>query len=381
MKIAILTHAQGHNYGGILQNWALQQILIRLGHNPLTIRYWGLTKVRKFLFDMILYTKYYVKRLLRHPTRHQSILPKQYNDTCNEYNPAYRLMRDFVHHNTRLTPLISPITFDKLVNAKFDCIIVGSDQVWRLAYMGHLLSEMFCAFVPEEATMPRIAYAASFGIGQWDYNRQQTDMASNAIKRFRAISVREKSGVKLCREYLGIDAVQTLDPTLLLTPTDYDSLIPPKILMSVPDDCVGIYILDLSQGKRKIIESVCKILNKRPHYFGVSVKCARQNPPVEHWLASVKKSSFIITDSFHGTAFAINYHVPFISIANSKRGTDRFSSILDSLGLGERMINESESDIGQKLNIVQGEVDWQNVDKVLSALRTESIDFLRSNLK
>ena len=112
---------------------------------------------------------------------------------------------------------------------RFDAYVVGSDQVWRPTYnLGDKLFDMYLAFADGQQ-VKRLSYAASFGVDKWEYSDDQTRICSELAKQFDAISVREKSGVKLCADNLGVDAIHVLDPTMLLDPSDYNKLIGKQI--------------------------------------------------------------------------------------------------------------------------------------------------------
>ena len=117
--------------------------------------------------------------------------------------------------NTYLQPqtqLFSSVkSVQKIGNYDFDAVIVGSDQVWRKGYNDDRKSNFFLDFITNKKTK-KIAYAASFGVDFWGYSPQETKRYSELIKKFDGISVREDSGQKLCKEYLGVEATHVLDP-------------------------------------------------------------------------------------------------------------------------------------------------------------------------
>lgn len=368
MRIGILTQPLGHNYGGILQNFALQRVLVEMGHNVLTFDFSALFHEKRSLKrDTLDICSYVFKHAVFHPTRKYNRLPWQ---------DDLKFMKNFVRKNI---PLFSCLKSPDEGKPKFDAYMVGSDQVWRPIYNGKALKWMYCDFLPEDSRLPLVAYAASFGVGEWEYTPEQTEMARRNIRRFKAVSVREASGIKLCREHLGVEAVHVLDPTLLLNPTDYMALVPKRTLVKVPEGCVGVYILDLTDRKREIVETVCRVLGKRPVYFGCRPEGKTKFPSVENWLAHFERSSFIITDSFHGTAFSINFRRPFISIANPARGADRFTSLLDSVGLQERLISE-DGTMSVFGALARRSIDWSAVNNRLNALRKHSMEFLEGAL-
>lgn len=372
MKIGILTQHLGNNYGGILQNWALQQVLKDLGYIPITIKYIHRYKLKKGFNYIYSIGAYIIKHLIRHRTRIYNKLPW-------ERKPNNELFK-FIKNNIHLSKYqnLNNKGEKKLLRNRFKYIIIGSDQVWRPKYNKNYLNLMYCSIVPKESDICRIAYAASFGTKDWEYDVNQSEMAKKAIKGFKAISVREKSGIKLCKEYLNADASFVLDPTFLLTPQHYLRLIPENTLRNLGKGKMGIYILDDTEEKRNLIDEISQVLKLEPHYIGKINQKTYQKDSIEEWLAAFAKCEFIITDSFHGTAFSIIFNKPFITILNKDRGMERFISLLSELDLLERLMNPSEIQKGQI--IIRNDIDWGKVNSKLNNLRRDSINFLTNAL-
>lgn len=370
MKIGILTQPLGHNYGGILQNWALHQILSGLGHHPITIKYIGKSYGQKILTGIRDIAAYIVKHIIAHPTRHKNKLPWDYS--------PYTLLRRFVKNNIAQTPYLSNVNECKIRKLGLDRIIIGSDQIWRPIYNKKHLGLMFADFLSDDSPKT-FAYGASFGTEAWEYSEEQTLMAQRAIKKFQSISVREKSGIDLCRKYFGREAVHVLDPTLLLNEHDYKELIKPSVFSSLPSLYAAVYILDITNAKRQIIDTICKEIGLKPFYFGNVKSDGRNLVPVEYWLATMMKSSFVITDSFHGAAFAINFRKSFITIVNHERGASRFDSLLGMFGLTNRAIDLScDYDLD---NIISERIDWNIIDSLHKKYKRKSLEYLTRNLQ
>ena len=194
MKIAILTHPLGANYGGILQAYALSTYLKSKGHEVIIIN-------RQSNLPFLLRIIKKVLVFFRHPRYH---------------NPRYKHLVNFVKRNLNYSrPLSTTKQLDSFVRKNnLDIIIVGSDQVWRADFALEYDYNYFLDFVTNQAK--KISYAASFGLSHWKYTKEQTAKIKELIDEFSFISVREDEGVTLCRQNLGIEAVHVLDPTLLL---------------------------------------------------------------------------------------------------------------------------------------------------------------------
>ncbi len=349
MKIGIFTQPLKENYGGILQNMAMQRVLRRMGHYPVTIDYdtW-----RPPLLGRI--------RLKVH-----RFFKKSKSIGCR--NDIDRFILAQINVTTKVT------TDRQLRHCmrynQFDVVLTGSDQVWRRAYNPRL----DWAFLSFANGLPRIAYAASIGVEYWDFTLEETSRCASLLKDFIAVSVREASAVELCRKYLGRNDVKVvLDPTMLLDASDY----PSKNGAATDRPYVFTYILDWDDCKGRIVESLNKKLGL-PEYsseYNSFGKKREKRLSIEGWLAGISNANLVICDSFHGTAFSILNHRPFVVLYNPERGNTRMQWLLELFGLKGRMIaGESEIKLLEP-------IDWNSVDAILKREREKSVSFLRQAL-
>lgn len=321
MKIGIITLALLENYGGVLQNYALQYVLKNMGHEPCTIDYVPLTNFHsEFPRVFGSWLKTILLRVFKgiHRPFAKFLQPKKRPDLFN----------DFVSKNITLTDQLTKYTQDVLAKGKYDAIIVGSDQVWRPC-MSLCVDDFYLKFA-KELSLKRVAYAASFGVDEWEYTAKQSRECSVLAQMFDRISVREESGVKLCREHLGVDATWVLDPTLLLESSDYM-----KLCEEVPEPSVkyiAAYVLDMKDSIRIICEKVAAEKGIALKYFSAD---ARATLSVPEWLAMFRDASYVVTDSFHGTIFSIIFGKEFKCIYNESRGSARFKSLLSMYESGK----------------------------------------------
>lgn len=213
MKIGILTLPLVDNYGGILQNYALQQTIKSLGHEPITIR--SLNKHFLYRYWPLITTKIIIAKLLGR----NSHFPELPFVAKRKHKETQRFVHDMIK-STHERYVYMPK--DIVGKHKLDAIVVGSDQVWRPMY-NELIINMFLSFCTDDK-IHRVAYAASFGVDCWEYSKSQTKKCRELIKLFDGISVREASGIALCKKHLGCNAIEVLDPTLLLTCDKYSSI-------------------------------------------------------------------------------------------------------------------------------------------------------------
>lgn len=313
MNIGIVTQPLLNNYGGILQNFALQKVLQS-------------SKNKVYTIDVVYQVSFFRFLLSKFKTLFFHFLGKKHNtikriDRLNQF-------KQFVEEKIKKTDTQQAFRKKCLLQKKIDVVIVGSDQVWRPKY-NYSIEDMYLKFA-EGHPIKRIAYAASFGVDDWEYTPKQTSECSRLAKKFDAISVREESGVKLCKECLGVDATWVLDPTLLLTKEDY---LP--ICEEVPvcnEKYLAVYVLDDN-------EEVTATYEKEATTRGLVIKKfhadSKSTLTVPEWLAMFRDASYVVTDSFHGTVFSIIFGKEFKCIYNKGRGAARFESLINLYNSGK----------------------------------------------
>ena len=381
MKMLILTQPLHTNYGGLLQAYALQQILKGMGHDVVTDRLgvvrelplWN--RALRFLYHA---TQFYILKNYRYyPYRYLFV-------SFDKESKAKRSIavntERFVNTHIDTIDLLTRNN-EHVIDAvrQFDAIVVGSDQVWRATMSD--IPTYFLSFT-KAMKMKRIAYAASFGTDDLnEYSKMDMKIASESIKLFDAVSVREKSGVRLCRDYFKMDAVHVLDPTMLLSKDDYLKLIESED-SPCSADMLLTYVLDRAPEKNEIINKIGNALHLTPYengpvkYFSNIVEnnvpeCVF--PSVSGWLAGFRAAQFVVTDSFHGTVFSIIFNKPFVAILNSERGASRFISLLSILGLENRLISTGDEVSEEHLR----PIDYTEVNKILNEWKLKSINYIR----
>ncbi len=357
MRIGIVTQPLEMNYGGILQNWALQQVLKRLGHDPITIDAYERYSTPHYLFNCL-------RTLLSKLFGKKSGFPKRYRGSLRKATTG-----EFVEQNIAKTHVMWDYKRSVVKRYHLDAIVVGSDQVWRDKYNGNHLEDMYLKFV-EGLPLKRVAYAASFGTDEWEYTQEQTRACARLAQQMDAISVRESSGVALCREYLGVDACCVLDPTLLLNASDYESLLNDK--QESHGDYLAVYCLDITPDKKAFFEQLALRRGLEARYFSAG---RFADVTVTEWLNLFRNASMVLTDSFHGTVFSILFGKEFYTMSNPQRGNTRIEGLLGQLGLEGRLV--SDADLKEPVNNV---IDWKEVYSSLDHYRNKSIEFLASSL-
>lgn len=358
MKVGIITTPLYANYGGVLQNYALQQVLRKMGHDPVTLDYMPSLSFWRYC----LYAGKTVACALMPSKRHPLKPYHHFLQRPEEFNR-------FVSDRIARTSTMVDYSTRQLSRYGIQALVVGSDQVWRYKYNHFHMEDMYLAFA-KSLKCKKIAYAASFGVEEWDYPEDVTLRIRDLAKSFDAVSVRESSGVILCRNFLGIDARVVLDPTLLLSEDDYASIC--KQEDQNADPYIASYILDSDERKQELVDSFAEERGLAVRNMTVS----ENGCSIEEWLSTIRNAEFVITDSFHGSVYSIIFRKQFLTFVNRDRGADRFNTLFSALGLNDRLLEEDISSLGEISRI-----EYEAVRTRLESLRKESYDFLKGTLE
>lgn len=374
MKIAILTLPLHTNYGGILQAYALQSILEKMGHEVDVLHNVKISSHKWWVMPLV-----YGKRMILKAMKDRSIPIFAERRLLHDKKVIEKYTSRFIDKHINLRKIKS---LRQIKKNDYDAIVVGSDQIWRSRYFKSAWhTEMKDAFLnfTKGWGIRRISYAASFGLDNLnEYSSKEVESCRQALKAYNSVSVREKSGIALLKE-IGIKSIQVLDPTLLLDKEDYLKLLDEDGGISSKGD-LFCYILDRTPYKEKVISTIAKERELQPFFVGNEVSNSklplekRIQPPVEDWLRGFRDAKFIVTDSFHACVFSIIFGKPFVVIGNDHRGLTRFTSLLSLFGLEDRMLLE-----GDKIDVT--DIDNSSVESELNNNRMFSEDFLRIALE
>lgn len=340
-RIGIITLPLNFNYGGVLQAYALCNILGELGFPTVLLEY-----QRRGL-------KSFLKTMLFRRSIISSFINK-YISTCT-------------------------LPLHGIKETGIKCLIVGSDQVWRPTMSESRKEHILRYFLNTDSSqsIKKISYAASFGVDWWEYTQEETCIISTLLSDFSAISVREDTAIALCSQNLNIEGVMhVLDPTMLLHSKHYMKLMSPSPFKT-KEIHTFIYVLDHKNvDKQRQIQT---IINPQSEILSAKIEkgCFRRylgnKMSIESWISSIFYSNVVITDSFHCCVFSILFHKTFYVIDNEKGGNTRIKSLLRLFELSDRFLQNNNMKDIQPIN-------WDKVDQILHNLRNKSLDFLISSL-
>ena len=376
MKIGILTLPLHTNYGGLLQAYALQKTLESLGHKVVVLDTDKHPNIRPWYLRPALWGYYAIQKFIKRKDV-EIFQEKRLKRIYEEYLVTSKNTQSFIdtYIHLRIYKKLSEIKRNE-----FNAIVVGSDQVWRKKYFfGCCIRNAFLYFTIGW-NIKRVAYAASFGVEKWEYNKKETAECKKAIMNFDAISVREDVGVELCSEYLGVEALHVLDPTMLLCKEDYEKIVREGNSLQ-SDGTMLTYVIDESEQKSNIVTSIAKAKGLKPfrvnsQFENISANLNdRIQPSVQQWLRGFLDADFVITDSFHACVFSIIFNKPFVVIGNKSRGLSRFNSLLSMFGLEDHLIMDiKDLDVEKNYEIPS------SVYGILNHQKELSLQFLKNNL-
>lgn len=367
-KVCLITLHRVKNYGSVLQTYATQIVLEEMGFDVEIIDYYPSRYSFLGMLKRIKNQNKYIKKsfLLRMVARF-IIIPS--------YFLRFKAFNNFIYSHLKMSSDTYK-TYEALSKKipLADIYITGSDQVWNSEWNDGIDKSLFLGFVPKEKR--KIAYAASFGKKELDnYEKEET---AALLKRYDDISVRETSGVEIVKS-LGINKVtNVVDPTLLLSGDKWR-----EISSNRYNNKKYILVYNLNRNKKidKYAENLSiktglKIfyLSYQLHEFYKKGKMIC-NPKVADFISLIDNASYIISDSFHATAFSINLNKQFVIVYPGKYST-RIQSLLKYLKLEDRVARNEED-----LDIIKKDIDYKNINKRIEIMRKESLSWLKKSLK
>lgn len=339
----------GTNYGSVATYYALHQI------------------IRSFGLSVLMIDK-----------------PGSGRDVEVQDNHARRFSNAHYHISKRYT-----IRDLRQLNSIVDTFIMGSDQVWNRGISKGFGYSFYFDFVDPDKK--KIAFSASFGHGKDFCNVQDRDTISEYMHRFDGISLRETSGVQICKDVYNVDSVRVLDPVFVAERSEFDALAD-QAKKKHEGKYMLAYILDPTPEKRAAVVEVSEKLglevvvlldgrpkdpNKNRAIMDMDDKIV-DDITVEDWLNFFRNAEFVVTDSCHGISFSLVFERNFIGLANRSRGITRFESLVDVFQVREHYVHEATEIMGN--DDLLKPVDYSKVNSILLAERERSLAWLKEVL-
>lgn len=359
MRVGILTFHRAHNYGAVLQCYALQKTLHAMGADAVVIDYQPEEFHRYDRISSIDWC-FVFRNLIHLPStfRYLKNIRKQIQSERQRINHFHRFVERWLD--------VTEPCLAHTIPSDFDVYVIGSDQVWGMNCFGNQVDLIYFGEFPHTASSRLIGYAISSTKESLDFHIVNT--LPSCEGRFKALSFREKSIQSQLKEKTGWDAEVCIDPTLLSSKEIWEPM------------------LDSSWTKRRYM---ALFLIRHTSFFGIDlteqahqfaekngwelIDLSDKSLSVESFLSAISFAQYVVTDSFHGTAMSVIFERNFSSYCYGESLDDRILQLLTAIGLADRAIQPSD--------IISDElIDYARVNKSLDGFRTQSLQYLQNNL-
>ena len=368
MKVGIITRHAISNYGSLLQSIAMQEAIKKIGHESEIINYirkdesigrwelttlstndrWNKNAITRLIYLLLRYIPSLVEGMTFQKYRKQKLCLTREYSSCEEL---------------RQNPPIE------------DIYMTGSDQVWGNIACGDFDDTYLLSFVDDKK---KVSYAASFGKIELDESTEAT--LKKYIKDYKYVSVREKSGRDILNN-INIEADVVLDPTFLLSQEEWLKYSDIK-----KSDLSKKYLLVYQIHNGKNLMKYAKEVAKQKGIPIIRISPSLHQifrggkfvwlPTISGFLKYIRNAEIVVTDSFHGTALAINLNAQFVEVLPNNNTSTRNMCVLEEFGLQDRVVSEYNL-----LNVASKEIDYSKVNKVLADKRELSLTKLKKMIE
>lgn len=362
-KIEVITLHRIVNYGSVLQAYATQYILNKKGNNVEFIDYYpermhmlGMLKRIKNKSDFL------SKNLFARTAARIIMLPS--------YVQRFMVFKKFIkkYLNTTQKIYMTEEEIEKDI-PEADIYCTGSDQVWNTGWNEKIEYPFFLKFAPNNKKC--ISIAASFGKSELE--RWEIEETKKLLSKYSDISTRELSGVNIIKELGFNNVINILDPTLLLNGEEWSKIASNKY---ENQDYIFVYNLNRNKNIDNYVQKLAKEKKLKVYYVSYclhefykkgKMKC---NVKVEDFLALIKNAKYVVTDSFHATAFSINFNTQFMIVFPEKYST-RVKSILEITKLESRIVKNPND-----ISLSDEKIDFKEANDILSRKREEANKYI-----
>lgn len=367
-KIGILTFHNAHNYGAVLQAYALKTKLNRMGYEASVLNYQNKYIARNY--KKVWHIDFWKRDVL--PSRWGKVL-REVRDVfygLPEWQKQWKVFEDFIADKL-LDGADKKLTLEEVANSDCDVYVLGSDQIWARELTHGLDPAYFGQFAPDKK---KISYAASVPNGSIPENEKP--YFKQYLADLAHISVREEKLAESLRELTGKNVDTVVDPTLLLEKADYQELLFEEPLKK--GDYVFAYFVVENEMVKKCAKRAAGLLGcdlielhykKTPEIQGRNMIF---DAGPREFLTYIRDAKLVVTNSFHGTVFSILFRKKFYSVYKEN---GRIDNLLGFLDIKDRHI-QSETEIKPKMRIDYGQAEVR-----LQEYRKQSVEFLQKAME
>lgn len=356
MRIGIITFHRAHNYGAVLQCYALQETLKGMGHDVQVIDYrqpWIEDSYSLFCWNMI-----------RRNSDSLSSLFYYLKGSLKKWMQAPRKSSDFRKFRERFLDMSAPC--DDNIPQDYDCYLIGSDQLWSLHCLGGIADNVYMGRFerPFESTL--VGYAISADMKSV---MDSEELLKESVPAFDALSMRERQIADAVAEITGSSCEVCLDPTLL----GGESLWEPLLTEVPEDEYVLMYEVRWNAGSKGKLRRKAEELAAAVGPHCKVIDLSRGDRPVEEFVSLFRNASHVVTTSFHGVVFSIIFGVPFYAFPLWGGYDLRYMDLLECVGAKDRVKSFDDE-------LVPGPVDFTSLREKLSEEQARSVSFIERNL-
>lgn len=371
-KVGIATLHSAINYGVYLQAYAMQKKVEDFGYDAEIIHYAKRTESVSSSGK-----KSKIKRLLMHPVKTKKIIDNKIMKSGSNFTRRSVAFSKFASKNFNLTRLCNDMDDAEKIAEKYDACVCGSDQIWNPVHTD-CNPYYFLQFVPPEK---RIAYAPS--VACEEIPEKYLDDFRSYISSFSSISVRESSGAELVEKITGRKCENTVDPTLLYDRNFWNEFALSERLVKEP--YIFCYFLGGTEIHKKAIERIEKETGKKVVLspFDSEINNLKKGEKIyadiAEFLTLVRDADFVLTDSFHGIAFSVNFRKSFAAVKRADIDSGkhtRVNDFLSKIGLADRIVTEENID-----TFKFSEINYEESEKVLQSWIISSEEYFRNSLE
>lgn len=336
IKVGTLTYHRSHNYGSVLQSYALEKVINSLPNVECEIIDYYPPNYK------LLYSVFVKNNTIRNIARNLYVL-LHYKQKKERYDGFVNFQKKY--KVSKKSYIEDPDSL-KDVDNLYDVVVCGSDQIWCSDAPDFSLSY----FLPMLKKVKKVSYAPSMGYGELENTKYQNDV-KNALKSFDFVSLREDDGAEKIKKLMGrdFDVSVVLDPTFLLPTDEYDKICSKRI---IDEDYIFFYSVGFREQNGMIMEYVSKKLGLTVYtlptsalsfkYKKYGIKFADKSSP-EDFLSLIRNAKLVFSSSFHGNVFSIIFRKNFFSlytVNNGKREDDpRLNTLTNSLKISNRAVD------------------------------------------
>ena len=380
MRIGVITIEQVGNYGAELQCYATQKVLHDIGCDAEIIDYcyykdyrYKDSKMSEPFVPMTFKERFFYVVKYRIVNRFVDNVLLLFNSNIARRNKRFTV---FHTENTKMSKRYMSMPELYEASMDYDVFVTGSDQVWNPSAHSSI-EPYFLTFAPENAR--KISFAASFGVSEIDSNLRER--YNEYLSRYDYISVREHNACNIVRQLVDKDVECVLDPTLLLNKDEWMQVA--KQYDNIPERYVLLYTLQESLAVLNLAKRIAKEkgitvlrITKRAYFISrIDGICDISDAGPAEFISLIAGADYIVTDSFHGTAFSVTFGIPFLTVVSPKNNNNsRMESLLSVVGLSERLITD---DCDMESVEYEVPIDIKAVCLKVEAARNKSIDFLK----